>query len=889
MKKTSSGILLASAAVAFLAWGSGAAAQSARGRDGVVRRPSAAMQTQRAPAPIRPAGTVSRPALRHGPVPLAAAAAWRSVGPDGGDIYSIDINPVDPNVLTATAMGVWSRAIYRSRDAGATWSRLAQLGAPDSTWPIAAFVAAPSDADVMYASLGFRVIHSEDGGASWTGTDMATGCEIQSLCPHPSDAAVVYGLGIYDKDEALNGFEFYKSTDGGATWSRSHIIGGVSTYPGELLLSPSDPATLYFAANVQGTLRLFRSRDGGATWTTAVPVLPGGALAVDPLQSQVLYAAGSGGVSKSSDGGDSWTAPFGNFTPHLLVVDRVNPAVLYVSAFQGLFKTTDGGATWVKLEGTDWDRALAAAGGRVYRGGLYGLQRSLDGGQNWQESQQGIREMSVGAIRISPASPNVFYAWAGSVYRSSDYGASWTRRTRPGAASSAAMIRPLKTTAVPRPTAMRRPGRTGTLSPAHGPSYPVRMAVHPLDPDKIYVVDSGLFFSGDGGATWSKRSPRPNGIVLDLALSRNNPAHLFAVGEIDRDTDLEVYVSTDEGLSWTIHTLAGTGSPYRENGAIGIDASGSVIYAGSQVEGPLYKSTDGGVSWRRLSSSVLYDPYSIAVDPDHPDSIVVGTWSGVYRSADGGGTWSRSFPEIPVPEVRADPSNFSRLIAASHAGMLASLDGGVSWSPGNEGLTAGAQATARCVDWVPSARITLMGTWEGAWRTVESNTRVLSIGVGGSGTTSPSPGDHYFRLNAVASVTAIPSDGYAFVGWTGDAEGTANPLEITMSDNRSVVANFQRALFAPVDFAAVKDIARSLLQGRYFDRLTWKANPATIGAVRYRVYEVTGGTRSPLAEMPATVTEYRRWDVSKDSRAVYEVTTIDTAGFESPAAQAQVK
>lgn len=66
----------------------------------------------------------------------------------------------------------------------------------------------------------------------------------------------------------------------------------------------------------------------------------------------------------------------------------------------------------------------------------------------------------------------------------------------------------------------------------------------------------------------------------------------------------------------------------------------------------------------------------------------------------------------------------------------------------------------------------------------------LTIAAGTGGTTNPEPGSHIYDYGTQASVTAVPSSGYQFSGWSGDASGTATTITITMDSDKSITANF---------------------------------------------------------------------------------------------------
>lgn len=85
-----------------------------------------------------------------------------------------------------------------------------------------------------------------------------------------------------------------------------------------------------------------------------------------------------------------------------------------------------------------------------------------------------------------------------------------------------------------------------------------------------------------------------------------------------------------------------------------------------------------------------------------------------------------------------------------------------------------------------SARLQINGTNGGG----SPVNYTLTVGVSGSGTTSPPAGSHSYAAGSAITITATPLQGFVFSGWTGAVTGSANPLAITMDGNKSLTANF---------------------------------------------------------------------------------------------------
>lgn len=174
--------------------------------------------------------------------------------------------------------------------------------------------------------------------------------------------------------------------------------------------------------------------------------------------------------------------------------------------------------------------------------------------------------------------------------------------------------------------------------------------IDPRNSQILYAgTDGGVFRSMDGGDHWS-----PTGLIEQFP-----------------------------GVPYIVHTLA-------------IDPRNSnVLYAGTQDWGA-FKSTDGGASWMNILAGEHV--YALVIDPQQPDTLYAGA-TGVYKSTDGGASWSQITNGLirsdgPILSVRAlaiDPQQPTTLYAGSGVGtfdgVYKSTDGGASWTPHNAGLT----------------------------------------------------------------------------------------------------------------------------------------------------------------------------------------------------------
>lgn len=207
------------------------------------------------------------------------------------------------------------------------------------------------------------------------------------------------------------------------------------------------------------------------------------------------------------------------------------------------------------------------------------------------------------------------------------------------------------------------------------------------------------------GYTWSSNGPTEIS-VISLAIHPTAPETIYA-GTAGRG----IYVSTDGGGSWavlptqvdTLHITTIAINPQNTD----------VIYAGVAQgfeETGVYKSTNGGVSWTQTSSGIDgLDIETLAIDPAHPDTLYAGIFldwesgfgNGVYRTYDGGGSWSQvalgmePVADLVITSLVVDPAATQTLLAGaylnpmlgtSNAGIFKSTNQGNTWSTSSQGF-----------------------------------------------------------------------------------------------------------------------------------------------------------------------------------------------------------
>src|SRR5881394_3273972 len=367
-----------------------------------------------------------------------------------------------------------------------------------------------------------------------------------------------------------------------------------------------EPDTYYFGAVAGG---VWKTTDGGANWIPLFdkqPISSIGAIAVAPSDHNVIYA-GTGeaairgnttygtGVFKSIDAGKTWENVGLKDTRQIgaLIVDPRNENVVLVAALghafgpnqeRGIFRTTDGGKTWSKVLSKDentggidivfdphnsntkpapcwearrqpWFFSSGGAGS--------GLYRSEDNGVTWKRLEgNGLPEGILGriGIAVSGADSNRVYAIIeakdGGLYRSDDAGQQWTRVNDDGRFRQRAWYFS-KVYADPKSadtvyllnTGLFKSvdgGKTFNLMPArHGDHH--GLWIDPTNPNRIAnVSDGGASISMDGGKNWTTQNNQPTAQFYHVAVDNAFPYHIY--GAQQDNSNVCIASRTDSGV-----------------------------------------------------------------------------------------------------------------------------------------------------------------------------------------------------------------------------------------------------------------------------------------------------------------------------------------------------
>ena len=314
--------------------------------------------------------------------------------------------------------------------------------------------------------------------------------------------------------------------------------------------------------------------------------------------------------------------------------------ILVGTVGQGVMRSTDTGEAWQRVnvnQGLHSDalvRSLVSVPHRpevVFAGTDKGLYRSEDAGHKWRLVDSPLSDYYVWTLSIDPEEPGTMFAGTGTptpaaLFRSTDGGASWEQRP-------VEIAKECQNVGTPRVTGI---------------------AIDPVNRRSIWMgleVD-GVRHSIDGGDTWvAVNGAIPNPDVHNVAVAAGPPKTVFVLVNDD------VFTSIDDGATWKsigIRQAFPWGYP---RGVMVQPGSPKVVFLtiGDTTPGRIgtvMRSLDAGVTWEDLSLPVQPNTamWVVSVQPSDPKVVFAGSRYGyLYRSDDGGDSWKkleREFSEI---------------------------------------------------------------------------------------------------------------------------------------------------------------------------------------------------------------------------------------------------
>ncbi len=645
------------------------------------------------------AGEPGNPAVAY--VGAAAGGVWKTT--DGGvtwnpvfdrqtaqAIGSLAISPSQPSTIWAgTGESFFIRpmtslgdGIYRSTDAGKTWTRMGL----EKTGRIARIVIHPANPDIVFACAvghGFGpqpergVFRTSDGGKTWERVlfvNENTGCSDLTMDAHDPQTLFAGMWQLEAHTWNLNsggaGSGIYVTHDGGATWKRlaghglpaaDHPLGKIA-----VAVAPSDGNRVY--ALVEDTdPSFYRSDDRGESWrlvNRTHDMLERSSyytrFAVSPDNEDLIYFV-SVKFSVSKDGGATLESGFrAGGDNHDVWVDPANPDRFMVA--------NDGGATITLNRGRTFLRVVLpiAQMYHVYTDNrvpyfVYGNRQ--DGGSFRVPSNSREGGISVGMFHSVggcesgfgvPDTVNNNVVWSGCYdggLERYDEATGHARNVRVWPEAGYGW----------KPADMK-----------YRWNWTFPIAISPHDHDKVYVGSQVVHQTTDGGSSWTVISPD---------LTRNDKSHQQSSGG----------VTTDNLMTWDGATLYAIAESPVQPG---------LIWAGTN-DGQVQLTRDGGQHWTNLTDNIQKLPPWGKISNIEPSRFDAGTayisvdlheqadfTPYIYKTTDFGKSWRKISDGIPVATlfsymhvVREDPVRRGMLYAGTDNAVYFTLDDGVTWQP----------------------------------------------------------------------------------------------------------------------------------------------------------------------------------------------------------------
>jgi photosystem II stability/assembly factor-like uncharacterized protein len=567
--------------------------------------------------------------LFFSPFFFSQSISWQQLsGPHGGSIYSI-VHDDDGNIYANT---IGSPGPFKSCDDGETWFSIMNGLTPGDNGGFHPLnINSNGDLFIGGAHNAGYLCRSTDGGASWSFlNNLDPGGSIICIAFDANENVYVgTGNGIYKSTDNGNNwsqygmigsqtesiafndsghvfagtsYAVYRSKDDGANWTQLPTGGGTRT----VAVAPNG----YVFAGCQENAGILRSTDNGDNWTYVYPQTVSIRFASTmyfDTNGDIYFPTWGNGVLKSTDNGDNWIEMNNNLgRKYARVVTNNNSGSFFAGCDYAIYKSIDNCASWysVGINICGVNHIVINANDDIFAG-VWGVNRSTDGGQSWQTINNGFVNFDIRALAVKDNG----YLFAGTndsqngtVFRSTDNGESWVRVDD-------------------FPTGIAINGLTVGLS------------------DEIIATASGYYNlcqkSTDDGITW--QDIKYGQEIGCGKVAFNSAGDLFSASwgggfwKLPAGDTVWVDITSNYGYNWIASLFI---------------ASNDYIYAGGS------RSTDNGITWTPLSINSGYTAFA----ENSVGHIFCGTTnfgSGVWCSTDNGDTWEQINSGLPTMDVRS--------------------------------------------------------------------------------------------------------------------------------------------------------------------------------------------------------------------------------------------
>lgn len=611
---------------------------------------------------------------------------WEVVGPSGGDVRVVAIDPRDKDRLYLSTL---DGQIHTSGDGGRTWRLLWNFNKPQLI--------------------------------------------LDQLFVDSRNSSIIYTSG--HRHKAPGGF--FKTTDGGASWKEIKELKNESIH--SMTQSQFDPNTLL----VGTTNGVWTSKNSGDDWqkisSGTMPVNID-SLAVDPRNGSTIYAGTWWRAYKTTDSGKNWRlikdGMIDDSDVFAVTIDPRNNDHLISSACSGIYESVNGGERWAKIQGIPSQSRRTrdivqhpSLPGTIYAATTEGFWMSSNGGKSWMLTTQ--RNLEINSIAVHPSEPNRIFIGTNNygVMVSNDGGRNFTPTNINFTSRFTSTIvpdseRPNRVYAATNNTTTG--GGFFFISDDGGRSWqptrsldiarisPFAVIQDKVNPNLMYLgTNVGIYRSLDRGNSWTimaapkvvpkkpvarrgakgkAAAPAPKPPVTAAVIPKLLPAFtekvklLVPTGDgkngIFAGTEKGLYRSYDPSKGWERIDFA----PGMNENVFAVATSPGAIWVGTATSGVIV-SRDDGKTWEKTSGAAEGIPVSsITVDPKKPNNIYVGTTQTLYLSRDNGRSWTRRGGNLPLgnyTSILINPNDSDEIYASSalesDGGIYYSSDAGTKW------------------------------------------------------------------------------------------------------------------------------------------------------------------------------------------------------------------
>ncbi len=592
---------------------------------------------------------------------------WSSAGlKNSRHVPRIKIHPTNADIVYAAVLGniykpTQDRGIYKSTDGGKTWVKKLfvnnQSGFVDLTLD-------PNNPRILYASswraqrTPYSLSSGGDGSALWKSTDSGeTWTEISKHEGFPQDTLGIIGVTVSPKNservwalvENKKKGGLYRSENGGKDWTQVNSerkLRQRAWYYTRLYADTEDEDVVYVL-----NVRYHRSTDGGKTFNTFnAPHGDHHDLWIAPEDSKRMIIGDDGGAQISYDAGETWSTYYNQPTAqyYRVTTDNSHPYRIYVAQQDNSTLRVKHRSDGRSISENDWE---VTAGGESAHIAVDPLDNDIVYGGSYGGFLTRVNHKTgtVRGINVWPDNP-MGYGAEGMKYRFQ-----W--------------------------------------------NFPIMFSKH--DPKKLYTFSQHVHMSTNEGQSWD---------ILSEDLTRNDPTKLVSSGgPITQDnTGVEYYCTIfaanesplKEGLLWVgsddglIHVSKDSGATWDNVTPAGMpewnminsiepsafDEGTCYVAATKYKLGDfrpyLYKTTDYGKSWTKITNGINQEHFTRVVreDPKRKGLLYAGTETGMYVSFDDGANWSpfqMNLPIVPITDLAIKDNN---LIVATQGRSLWILD-----------------------------------------------------------------------------------------------------------------------------------------------------------------------------------------------------------------------